>query len=163
MNKLSTSLILIGVITVVGGCLSVAAQSDSATVSRMRVTEEKLVNNVLDFSRTEIFVPATNLADAAEVHLSSSDGDAFLTLTDIRIEGTNMWFRKWEFGRHPPPEGERSPFHMIRSGSVGFETTPEYHLVIGDKVGLRQWNTHVVMKKDGTDIRTCLILRAEKK
>lgn len=154
------SLILAWSVAAVGGCHSAVRQPAARAVTRIRVTEEKHVNNMLDVSRTETFVPATNLAGSTEVHLVSSDGDAFLTLTDLRVEGTNMWFRKWEFGRHPPPEGERSPFYMIRSGSVGFETTPEHHLVIGDEVGIRQSNKHFG-NKDGTSISTYLVIKAE--
>ncbi len=137
----------------------VAAESDRAAV-RFTVTEEVHVNGALDTFRSEVFIPAVGLTNTTQLHLESTNGAAFLNLTDLRTAGTNLWFRKWEYGRKPPPEGTRSPFYMIKSGSMSFETSQEHHLVIGDSEGLRQWHKHM-QHEDGTTIQTYLVLKAE--
>ena len=148
------------VLAVLVSATVVAAESAPAINVRFSVTEEVYINGALDTSRSEAFVPTTGLKNSAQVHLESTDGVAFLNLTDLRTAGTNLWFRKWEYGRKLPLEDSRSPFYMIRSGSIGFETSEEYHVVIGDREGLRQWHKRM-RNADGTTIRTCLVLKAE--
>ena len=148
-------------LAILASTIIVAAQGDRTGPMRFRVTEEVHVNGALHDARSEIFIPATELTNFAQVRIESADGAAFLNLTDLRVKDSNLWFRKWEYGRIPPQEGTSSPFYMIRSGSVGFETSPEHHLVIGDTEGLRESHKRI-LKDDGTTIRTCIILRAEK-
>ena len=148
------------VLAVLVSAIVVAAESDHPVSVRFIVSEEVHVNGALDTSRTEVLIPTTGLTNSAQLHLESTDGVAFLNLTDLRTAGTNLWFRKWEYGRKPPPEDTRSPFYMIRSGSIGFETSEEHHLVIGNREGLRQWHKRM-RNADGTTIRTCLVLKAE--
>jgi hypothetical protein len=136
-----------------------AGQSGNISIKQIDVTEEVYVNGGLRTSRDEVFRPTPNLTNAALICLVSTNGAAFLNLTDLRLQGTNVWFRKWEYGRNRPPSGTETPMYMIESGSVIHERTPEFRLVIGDKTGFRQWEKHMG-KRDGTPVDTFIVIKA---
>ncbi len=137
--------------------LFAAGQSGNTQGLRISITEAVSLGGAKYDSREEIFVPAGGLTNSARLHLVSTNGEAFLDLTDLRVEGTNVWFRKWEFKRNPPKPTEKSRYYMIHSGGFGQERSPEFHLEIGDEQGLSI--PHKAFAVQGTNGMSAFITR----
>jgi hypothetical protein len=141
--------------------VALLAQPYTALVENVsfRVREERLTNGKVDLTRDEVFIAAAANTSTDTLCLVSIN-NAFLNLTNFRIVGTNVWFSKWEFGRKPI-DTDKPPLYMLASGSIGFQSPQEYHLVLGDGVGITEWNKHFENTKNGTTIETRLIITAK--
>jgi hypothetical protein len=137
--------------TALAGVLLADDQSQNIAIT---VTEEVYDHGVLSNARVEVFHPGLNVTDP-QVHLVSTNGVAFLNLTKLRIEGTNIWFQKWEYGRNPTQNSNDTPLYMILSGSVSQQCPGEFHLIVRDNAVLRLWNKSL---RGTTD--TCVVIKA---
>jgi len=157
MNWTAMSIRLVLAAGVLLGC----SQSREATSIRIRVTEEVRVDGALRDRRDAVFRLASNVTNGADVHLVTRKNEAYLNLQALRMEPTNLWFRKWEYGRDPAHAIGRSPFYMIERGSIGSELlSAEHRLGIGDGAGLRHLARLHPSSGDKGQITVWLIIKA---
>jgi hypothetical protein len=150
---------LIGIALFVG-VFTAVAQSGYTSSTRICVTEEVRVNDVLQDSRDTIFFPVIDSMNADQAHLVSTNGAGFLNFSEFRLQGTNIWFRKWEYGRKSAIYPAHDPMYMLAGPSISFKEPPGFHIAIGDKIGLR-YRYNQFIRPDQSRLDTYIVIKAD--